>query len=138
MGFVHLQMNKWGMFSYKLMLFGHVKVGATFQNTIDIAFCKLIRQSIVVYLNYVTVFSRSSEDHIRHLKNFFEQCRRYKSSLNPGKSVFIVSEGNLLRHIVSKRGIKVHLDRVQTITQISHPSNKKSMQSFLGKIKFLL
>lgn len=57
--------------------------------------------------------------------------------MNPKNNVFAVSERNLLGHIVAKSGIKVDLDRVQTITQIPYPVNKKAMWSFLGKINFL-
>lgn len=58
-------------------------------------------------------------------------------SLNPKKSIFIVSEGNLLGHIVAKSGIKVDPDWVQVITRIPHLVNKKAMEYFLGKINFL-
>lgn len=53
------------------------------------------------------------------------------------KSIFVVSEGNLLGHIIPKSGIKLDPDRVRTIMQIPHPLNNKVMQSFLGKINFL-
>jgi len=103
----------------------------------DIAFHGIIVQSIVVYLDDVMLFSRKHEDHICHLKKNFERCWKYDISLNPKKSIFAVSEGNLLGNIVSKRRIKVHLDQVWSITQIPHPTNNKSMQSFLDKINFL-
>lgn len=48
-----------------------------------------------------------------------------------------MSEGNHLGHIVAKSWIKVDLDWVRTITQIPHPTNKKAMQSFFGKLSFL-
>eukprot|EP00253_Pinus_taeda_P004214 PITA_04214 len=92
---------------------------------------------MVVYLDDVTVFSRRQEDTICHLKKIFEQCRRYKISLNPKKILFVVLEGKLLEDIVAKSGIKVDLDWVQTITQFPYLVNKKAMQSFLGKINFL-
>lgn len=57
--------------------------------------------------------------------------------MNPKTSIFTVSEGNLLRHIVSKIEIKVDRDRVQATTHIPYPVNKKAMQSFLGNINFL-
>jgi len=88
------------------MFFGLVNAGATFHRTMDITFHELIRQSIVVYLYDVTLFSRNHEDPICHLKKIFERCWKYKISLNPKKSVFAVSEGNLFGHIVSKGMIK--------------------------------
>lgn len=46
-------------------------------------------------------------------------------------------EGNILGHIIAKRGIKVDLESAKSITHIPFPVNKKSMWSFLGKINFL-
>lgn len=64
--------TKWGTFAYKIMLFGLVNVGKTFQHAMDITFMELIKQSVVVYLDDMTMFSRRREDHICHLKKFFE------------------------------------------------------------------
>eukprot|EP00253_Pinus_taeda_P021722 PITA_21722 len=50
--------TKWGTFAYRRMSFGLVNAGTTFQRAMDIAFRGLIRQSIVVYLDDATVFSR--------------------------------------------------------------------------------
>lgn len=58
--------------------------------------------------------------------------------MNPKKSIFTVSEGNLLGNIIAKSRIKVDPDQVQAITRIPHPVHKKAMQSFLGKINILL
>lgn len=92
----------------------------------EITFRGLIKQSMVIYLDDVTIFSRKWLDHLLHLKKIFEQCRKYRISFNPKKSIFVVFEGNLLGHIIAKRGIKVDPDQVQTITWIPHPVNKKA------------
>jgi len=98
------------MFAYRKMPFGLVNVSTTFQHTMDIAFHRLIRESIVAYLDDVTVFSRKWSDHIRHLKKIFERCQKYEISLNPKKSVFTMFEGNLHGHIISRSKIKVDPD----------------------------
>jgi hypothetical protein len=48
-----------------------------------------------------------------------------------------MEEGNILGHIVSPEGIKIDPERVKAIQQIDIPRNKKSIQSFIGKINFL-
>ena len=48
-----------------------------------------------------------------------------------------MEEGKILGHIISKKGIKIDLDRVADIHQIGLPRNKKEIQSFLGKVNFL-
>jgi hypothetical protein len=71
------------------------------------------------------------------LKKTFEKCRRYGISLKPKKSHFAMEEGKILGHIVSLEGIKIDPERVKAIQQIDIPRNKKSIQSFIGKIIFL-
>lgn len=119
------------------MPFWLVNTGTTFQRAMDIIFRGQIRQSVVVYLDDVTMFSKKRFDHLRHLNKIFERCRKYGISLNPKKSIFTVSEGNLLGHIIEKSGIKVDQETVRAIMQIPFLVNKKVMQSFLGKISFL-
>jgi hypothetical protein len=41
-----------------------------------------------------------------------------------------MKEGNILGHIVSKEGVKIDLERVEEIKQISFPRNKKEVQYF--------
>lgn len=119
--------TKWDMFDFHTMPFWLMNIGETFQRAMDITFHRLIIQSVVFYLDDVTISSRQRSNHLCHLKKNFERCRKYGISLNPKKRIFAVSKGNLLGHIISKSGIKVDPDRVQSITQIPHPMNKKSM-----------
>jgi hypothetical protein len=83
------------------------------------------------------MFSKSDEDHIIHLKQTFEKCRKYGLSLNPKKSHFAMQEGKLLGHIVSRDGIRIDPKRVEAIETLAIPRNVKEIQSFLGKIIFL-
>jgi hypothetical protein len=48
-----------------------------------------------------------------------------------------MEEGTLLGFIISPEGITIDLGRVEAIMAIVLPHNKKAMQSFLGKIKFV-
>ena len=57
--------------------------------------------------------------------------------VNPKKSVFVVTEGKLLGHILSKEGIVIDLERIEIIMRIQPPASKKAMQSFFRKINFI-
>ena len=119
------------------MPFGLINAGATFQRAMDIDFCGLIGHSVVVYLDDVTIFSKKREEQAFHLKQIFECCRKYGISLNPRKCVFVVMEGKILGHVVSKKGISIYRERIKGIEQIPLPHNKKGMQSFMGTINFV-
>ena len=103
----------------------------------DIYFHSIIGRSVLLYLNDIIIFSKKRKEHTFHLKQIFERCRKYGISLNPKKCVFAVTEGKLLGHVVSKKGISIDLERIKAIEQIPLPHNKKGMQSFMGTINFV-
>ncbi|XP_059070497.1 uncharacterized protein LOC131860140 [Cryptomeria japonica] len=103
----------------------------------DLAFCGIVGRYIVVYLDDLTGFSKDRENHLFHLKDVLERCCKHDISLNPKKSVFGVTEGKILGHIVSKKGIKVDPERVKSIQTLPLPSNKVVVHSLFGKVNFL-
>eukprot|EP00253_Pinus_taeda_P009640 PITA_09640 len=127
----------WGTFMYARMPFGLINARATFQRAMDIAFIGEQDKFMVVYLDDITVFSKTDEEHILHLKITFEKCIRYGLSLNPKKSQFALSKGKLLGHIVAHEGVKIDPKRVKAINHIPLPQNKKELQAPLGRINFL-
>jgi hypothetical protein len=127
----------WGTFMYEKMSFGLMNAGATFQRAMDITFVGERDKFVVIYLDDLTVFSKSDEDHLIHLKKTFEKCRKFGLSLNPKKYHFVMQEGKLLGHIVSRDRIQIDPKRVEAIDTINIPRNVKEIQSFLGKIIFL-
>lgn len=90
----------WGTFHYAKMPFGLKNAGATFQREMDMAFANEKYVFLVVYLDDLTVFSNSDEEHLYHLKFFFQKCSKYGISLNPKKSLFAMDERKLLCHII--------------------------------------
>jgi hypothetical protein len=92
---------------------------------------------MVIYLDDITILSKSDDGHLQHLEQVFWKCWRYRISMNPRKSHFSMPQGKLLGHIISKGGIKIDPKRICSIHEIEIPKNKKAIQSFIGKIKFL-
>jgi len=81
----------------------------------DLAFANKKDVFLVVYLDDLTVFSKFDEEHMHHLRIFFQKCRKYGLSLNRKKRLFAMEEGKLLGHIISKDGIRINPARVQAI-----------------------
>jgi hypothetical protein len=127
----------WGTFMYAKMPFGIMNAGETFQRAMDIDFFDEKDKFIVIYLDDITVYLVSDEEHLKHLRRDFQKCRKFGISLNPKKMNFGMEEGKLIGHIISKEGIKIDHSRVEGILKIGTPRSKKEVQSFLGKVNFL-
>jgi hypothetical protein len=95
----------WGTLMYTKMPFGLMNAGAMFQRAMDIAFIREKDQFVVIYLDDLTVFSRSDKEHRCHLRKVFLKCRRFGLSLNPKKYLIAMKEGKLLGHTVSVEGV---------------------------------
>ncbi|KAH9307129.1 hypothetical protein KI387_043801 [Taxus chinensis] len=103
----------------------------------DMAFKGLIKKVVLVYLDDITVFSKNAADHLFHLRQVFQRCRRFGVSLNPKKCVFLAHKGKLLGHIVYREGLTIDPERVEAIQTLPLPHHKKSLQRFLGRINFV-
>jgi hypothetical protein len=126
--------TSWVTLMYLRMSFGLMNVGSTFQRPMEFYFRDLIQKIIEIYQDNLTVVSKKRKDHISHLRIVFERCRKYGISLNPKNSIFEIDKGNLLGHIVLEGRISVDPERIQSIKYVHSPANKKSLQSFFGKI----
>ena len=115
----------WGTFMYAKMPFGLMNAGATFQREMVIDFSEEKDKMVVVYLDDIKIFSRREEDHLKHLERIMLNCRRFGISLNPTKSVFSLTSGKLLGHIISKYRIKIDPNKVNRIQKVDFPKRRK-------------
>ena len=104
-----------------------MNVGAIFQHAMGITFAYERDRFVVIYMDHITIYSRSDREHIKHLEKVFIKGTKYGISLNPRKSNFVVKEGNLLGHIISKDGIRIDPNRVNSILKEEEPRSKKEV-----------
>lgn len=72
--------NPWETFMYENMSFGLMNAGDTFQHAMDFAFIREKDKFLVIYLDDITVFSDSYQEHLQHLRRVFVKCRKYGHS----------------------------------------------------------
>jgi hypothetical protein len=129
--------TRWGTFSYECMPFSLSNAGATFQRAMKLAFDDLIGKIIHVYLDDLTIYSKNRLYNIGHLGKFLMRSRKFGISLNPSKSIFGVTKGKILRHIISDSGISIDPERIAAILNLPAPTSKKEVQAFMGIINLI-
>nr|GFC18613.1 reverse transcriptase domain-containing protein [Tanacetum cinerariifolium] len=65
-----------------------------------------------------------------------KRCEDTKLSLNWEKSHFMVKEGIVLGHKISKKGIELDKAKIKVISKLPHPTTVKGIRSFLGHAGF--
>nr|GEX01314.1 reverse transcriptase domain-containing protein [Tanacetum cinerariifolium] len=87
-------------------------------------------------LDDFSVFGNSFETCLSHLDKIFKRCEDTNLYLNWEKSHFMVKEGIVLGHKISKNEIKVDKAKVDVIAKLPHLTTFKGVRSFLGHACF--
>ncbi|GJT01935.1 reverse transcriptase domain-containing protein [Tanacetum coccineum] len=67
----------------------------------------------------------------RSKDKMLQRCEDNNLCLHSEKSHFMVKEGIILGHKISKKGIEVNKDKVNVIAKLPHPTTVKGVRSFL-------
>ena len=79
-----------------------------------------------------SVFGDSYEGCLENLRKVLERCQEKNHVLNWEKCHFMVTQGIVLGHIVSKNGIEVDKAKVKLISNLPTPKCVRDIRSFLG------
>nr|GEX88922.1 reverse transcriptase domain-containing protein [Tanacetum cinerariifolium] len=123
----------YGTFSYRRMPFGLCNAPGTFQRCMMAIFHDMIGKSMEVLMDDFLVFGNSFQSCLPHLERILKRCEDTNLCLNWKKSHFMVKEGIVLDHKISKQGIKVDKAKVDVITKLPHPTTVKDTLFHLSK-----
>ena len=84
-----------------------------------------------------TVYGKDFVTCLKNLTAVLHRCSEQNLILNWEKCHFLVTEGIVLGHLVSARGIEVDKAKVDVIAKLPPPENVKGIQSFSGHAGFL-
>nr|GEW49424.1 hypothetical protein [Tanacetum cinerariifolium] len=129
-------MCPYGTFVYRRMPFGLCNAPGTFQRCMMAIFHDMIKKMMEVFMDDFSVFRNSFETCLSHLEKMLKRCEDTNLCLNWEKSRFMVKEGIVLAHKISKNGIEVDKAKVDVIAKLPHPTTVKGIRSFLGHADF--
>ena len=125
-----------GTYAYRRMPFGLCNALATFQRYMLSIFNDLVERIMEVYMDDVTVYGGSFEECLINLEIVLHRCIEKTLVLYWGKCHFMVNEGIVLGHIISKKGIEVDKAKIEMISKLPSPTNVKIVRQFLGHAGF--
>ena len=125
-----------GTFAYRRMPFGLCNAPATFQRCMMAIFADFLDNIMEVFMDDFSVCGQSFEECLENLERVLERCVKVNLVLNWEKCHFMVQEGIVLGHIISKRGIEVDSAKIEVIENLQPPKTVREIRSFLGHAGF--
>ncbi|GJX14940.1 reverse transcriptase domain-containing protein [Tanacetum coccineum] len=126
----------YGTFAYRRMPFGLCNAQGTFQRCMMAIFHDMIEETMEVFMDDFSVFGDSFSSCLSNLDKMLKRCEDTNLVLNWEKCHFMVKEGIVLGHKISKSRIEVDRAKVNVIAKLPHPTFIKGVRSFLGHVGF--
>jgi len=126
----------YGTFAFKRMPFGLCNAPATFQRCMMAIFSDMVEKTIEVFMDDFSVFGPTFDQCLENLSQVLNRCEETNLVLNWEKCHFMVQEGIVLGHRVSKDGLEVDRAKISTIEKLPPPTSVKGVRSFLGHAGF--
>lgn len=123
-----------GLFEFLKMPFGLRNSSATFQRVMD----EILREFsfAMAYIDDIIVFSRTEQEHFKHLKCVITKLAQNKMIINFKKCEFFKQELNFLGYQIGSNGVSIPTEKLNAILKIEKPATKTALRSFIGMINF--
>nr|GEY13003.1 reverse transcriptase domain-containing protein [Tanacetum cinerariifolium] len=120
----------YGTFAFRRMPFGLCNAPGTFQRCMVAIFHDMVEKTMEVFMDDFLVFGNSFENCLSHLDKMLQRCEDTNLCLNWEKSHFMVKEGIVLDHKISKNVIEVDRAKVDVIAKLPHPMTVKEFANY--------
>ncbi|GBG59767.1 hypothetical protein CBR_g54870 [Chara braunii] len=121
-----------GLYEFIVMLFGLTNAPATFQCLMDKVHRHQLNRFVVVYLDDILIFSKSMEEHVKHLEEVLQVLKEAHLHLNLEKSEFGRDSVIYLGHRLSANGLEPEATKGEVIRKWPQLANVSELRSFLG------
>ena len=120
-----------GKYEFNTVPFGLAQAPAYFQQLISMVL-QDCRDFAMAYLDDIIIFSRTLEEHLKHIEIIFQKLKVADLKLKESKCDFFKSEIHYLGHLISDRGIQPLPEKLDTIRNMPRPRTPKEIKQFLG------
>jgi hypothetical protein len=105
---------------------------AYFMYLMNKVFMEYLDNFVVVFIDYILVYSETEEEHEKHLRLVLEKLRANQLYTKFSKCEFWLMEVAFLGHVISAGGVSVDPGKVNDVLNWKPPINISEIRSFLG------
>lgn len=127
--------TRYGKFSWRVLPFGLANSPPVFQAQMNATLGECLDQFAMVYLDDILVFSKTQEEHERHLKHVLDRLQQAQFVVNLKKCHLFQRSVSFLGFKVSEAGTAPDDDKVKAITTWPEPTNVQEVRQFVGTVQ---
>ena len=124
--------TRYGHYKFVVMPFGLTNAPAAFMKMMNGVFRDFLDEFVIVFIDDILVYSKTREDHERHLRVVLERLREQQLFAKLSKCSFWQKSIGFLGHVVSEEGVSVDQEKIKCIQEWPRPKNTTEVRSFLG------
>jgi hypothetical protein len=124
--------TQYGLYEYTVMSFGLTNAPAYFMYLMNKMFMEYLYKFIVLFIDDILIFSKTKEEHEKHLRMVLEKLRSNQLYAKFSKCEFWLTEVAFLGHAIFAGGVSVDPSKVNDVLNWKPPTNASEIQSFLG------
>ncbi|XP_027186114.1 uncharacterized mitochondrial protein AtMg00860-like [Cicer arietinum] len=95
-------------------------------------FSPFLDKFVVVFIDDILIYSRTEEEHGKHLHQVLEVLHEKKLYANLSTCKFWLENVNFLGHVITKKGIVVDPAKIETVLTWKQPQTITCIRSFFG------
>jgi hypothetical protein len=118
------------------MSFGLTNALTYFMYLMNKVFMEYLDKFVMVFINDILIFSKTEEEHEKHLRMVLEKLRSNKLYTKFSKCEFWLTEVAFLGHVISAGGVTVDPSKVTDVLNWMPLTNASEIQSFLGLVGY--
>ena len=107
--------SRYGHYKFLVMPFGLTNAPAAFMDLMNRVFRPFLDQFVIVFIDDVLVYSRSEEEHEKHLRLVLQTLREHQLYAKFSKCEFWLEQVQFLGHVISRAGIQVDSTEISAV-----------------------
>ncbi|XP_056168682.1 uncharacterized protein LOC130138489 [Syzygium oleosum] len=124
--------TRYGHYEFTVMPFGLTNAPAAFMDLMNRVFKEYLDKFVIVFIDDILVYSKSSEEHQQHLRIVLQTLRDHKLYAKLSKCEFWLTRVAFLGHVISGEGISVDPAKIEAVMNWPRPTTVTEVRSFLG------